>query len=63
MIVVEGASGAKAEVGETDIDTALRRALATHSVRDAAALVALELDQPKRAVYERALALAGEKSR
>jgi 16S rRNA (cytidine1402-2'-O)-methyltransferase len=63
VIVVEGDSGERVAVGEEDIDTALRRALATHSVRDAAALVALELDQPKRAMYERALALAGDKAK
>jgi 16S rRNA (cytidine1402-2'-O)-methyltransferase len=60
VIVVEGADGNPIVVSDSDIDAALRRALATHSVRDAAALVALELGQSKRTVYARALALAGE---
>ncbi len=48
------------EVSEADVDTALRRALTTLSVRDAAAQVAADLDQPKRVVYARALALGKE---
>jgi 16S rRNA (cytidine1402-2'-O)-methyltransferase len=60
VVVVEGDAGEKPIVAESDIDAALERALATHSVRDATALVALELGQPKRAVYERALMLAGK---
>jgi 16S rRNA (cytidine1402-2'-O)-methyltransferase len=63
VIVVEGDAGEKRVVAVADIDTALQHALATHSVRDAAALVALELGQPRRAVYERALALAGGKDK
>jgi 16S rRNA (cytidine1402-2'-O)-methyltransferase len=62
-IVVEGDAGEKPVVAVADIDAALQRALATHSVRDAAALVALELGQPKRSVYARALALAGDKDK
>ena len=62
VIVVEGPSSESAPVSDDDVDAALRRALATYSTRDAAALVALELNQPKRAVYARALALARESS-
>lgn len=41
-----------------DLDAALRAALADHSVKDAAALVAAATGAPKREVYQRALALA-----
>jgi 16S rRNA (cytidine1402-2'-O)-methyltransferase len=44
-----------------DIDTLLRRALASMSVKDAAATVAAATGTPKRAVYARALELQGEK--
>jgi 16S rRNA (cytidine1402-2'-O)-methyltransferase len=57
VIVVGGATGEDKPVTDADIDDALRRALATHSVRDAAAVVAAELGQPKRLVYARAIAL------
>ena len=40
------------------LDELLRRALETHSVRDAAALVATATGLPRRAVYTRALALS-----
>jgi 16S rRNA (cytidine1402-2'-O)-methyltransferase len=40
-----------------DLDERLREALATHSVKDAAALVAAATGLPRRAVYARALAL------
>ena len=58
VIVVGGAPDIAVVVDEADVDTALRRALATHSVRDAAALVAAEVGQPKRVIYARAIALA-----
>jgi len=44
-----------------DIDTLLRRALASMSVKDAAATVAAATGAPKRTVYARALELTGEK--
>ncbi|MGA0561968.1 16S rRNA (cytidine(1402)-2'-O)-methyltransferase [Ancylobacter sp. VNQ12] len=47
------------EAREEDIDAALRRALATLSVKDAAAAVATATGLPRRAVYARALALQG----
>jgi 16S rRNA (cytidine1402-2'-O)-methyltransferase len=50
----EGASTA-------DVDTLLRRALASMSVKDAAAAVAAATGAAKRAVYARALAIQGEK--
>ena len=55
--------GPPEEVGASadDIDTLLRRALASMSVKDAAATVAAATGTPKRIVYARALELAGEK--
>ena len=58
VIVVEGASRVAAEVSAADIDAALHDAMAKLSLRDAAALVAEQLNQPRRAVYSRALELA-----
>jgi 16S rRNA (cytidine1402-2'-O)-methyltransferase len=43
--------------GEADLDAALEKALAGHSVREAASLVAAETGLPRRSVYARALAL------
>jgi 16S rRNA (cytidine1402-2'-O)-methyltransferase len=51
----------EAAVSADDVDTLLRRALASMSVKDAAATVAAATGTPKRAVYARALELAGEK--
>ncbi len=48
---------ARPEMSDADIDRALERALASHSVREAATLVAAETGLPRRAVYARALAL------
>jgi 16S rRNA (cytidine1402-2'-O)-methyltransferase len=55
--------GPPAEEGASveDVDTLLRRALQSMSVKDAAATVAAATGAPKRTVYARALALAGEK--
>ncbi|GBQ16167.1 16S rRNA (cytidine(1402)-2'-O)-methyltransferase [Swaminathania salitolerans] len=49
----------EAKPGE-DLDTRLRTALASHSVKDAAALVATAVSLPRRVVYARALELARE---
>ena len=46
------------ETSAADIDTLLMQALATHSVKDAAALVAVATGAPKRTLYQRALALS-----
>lgn len=54
-------TGGGGEVTETDIDAALEAALATHSVREAASLVAAETGMPRRAVYARALRLRGDR--
>ena len=48
-------------MSEGDIDSALTAALAGHSVREAAALVAAETGWPRRAVYARALKLRGDR--
>lgn len=49
---------ATAETADAEqVDTLLRRALETHSVKDAAALVATATGLPRRAVYTRALEL------
>lgn len=60
VVVVIGASVEEAPTAETDagLDAALRAALARHSIKDAASLVADETGQPRRTVYNRALALA-----
>jgi 16S rRNA (cytidine1402-2'-O)-methyltransferase len=61
VIVVAGAEKESAEISPADIDAALHDALQKLSVRDAAALVAEQLNQPRRAIYGRALELAKDK--
>jgi len=58
-IVVVIDRGEDAPVGEEDVKQALRVALADHSVKDAAALVAAATGLPKRQVYQAALKLDG----
>ena len=62
VVVVIGTASDEATPEETDagLDAALRAALARHSIKDAASLVADETGQPRRAVYNRALVLARE---
>lgn len=59
IVLVVGAPQ-EGEAGEQDVDAALRRALVTLSVKDAAGAVAAAMGVPRRAVYARALALQGE---
>jgi 16S rRNA (cytidine1402-2'-O)-methyltransferase len=56
VIVVAPPTG---EAVVVDIDTALAELLPTHSVKEAAALVAARTGKPKREVYARALVLTG----
>jgi len=46
------------ETGAGELDAALRQALAAHSVKDAAALVAAAIGLPRKQVYSRALELS-----
>ena len=60
IVVIIGTGSDEPDAAETDagLDAALNAALARHSIKDAAALVADETGQPRRVVYARALALA-----
>ncbi|MHB1204371.1 MAG: 16S rRNA (cytidine(1402)-2'-O)-methyltransferase [Rhodospirillaceae bacterium] len=58
VIVVAGAEKAVVEISAAEIDEALTDAMAKLSLRDAAALVAEQLNQPRRAIYARALELS-----
>ena len=54
MVVLIGAP-VKAQATEGDVRAALERALATMSVKDAAAFVSESLGVPRRTVYDMAL--------
>jgi 16S rRNA (cytidine1402-2'-O)-methyltransferase len=56
-IVVVVGPPEEVEVAAEDVDTMLRRALATMSVKDAAATVSAATGKPKREIYARALQL------
>ncbi len=60
IVVLIGEASKEMHAAEADaaLDGKLEAALKHHSIKDAAALVAAELDIPKRDVYARALALA-----
>lgn len=60
MVVVVGPPQAREAVGEAALDAEIALALATLSVKDAAAAVAAKHGLPRRQVYARALALAGQ---
>ena len=57
IVLVIGPPGPQAAASEAEIDTALRTALATTGVREAAAEVAARFGRPRREIYARALAL------
>lgn len=59
ICIVIGPATAEAATAE-DLDTALRTALASMSVKDAAAAVATATGLPKKSVYQRALELGRE---
>jgi 16S rRNA (cytidine1402-2'-O)-methyltransferase len=63
IVLLVGAASGEARVAEIEagLDDRIRAALAHHSIKDAAALVAAETGAPKREVYGRALALAKAK--
>jgi len=58
IVVLIGEGEAPRDTADADLDERLRAALRRHSIKDAAALVADETGEPKRAVYARALSLA-----
>ncbi|GJD95004.1 16S rRNA (cytidine(1402)-2'-O)-methyltransferase [Methylobacterium iners] len=59
VVVIGAAPEAEAsEEADAGLDAALTAALARHSIKDAASLVADETGQPRRTVYARALVLA-----
>lgn len=58
VVVIAPPTEGAAEAEAADLDTLLRQALASLSVRDAAAHVATVTGQPKKQVYARALELA-----
>ena len=58
VVVLIGPPGETEPTSEAEIDARLGEALATMSVRDAAAVVAEATDAPRRTVYRRALALS-----
>jgi len=64
VVLIGQASGEMTEA-ETDavLDARLSEVLKSHSIKDAAALVAAETGLPKREVYARALTLARDKAR
>jgi 16S rRNA (cytidine1402-2'-O)-methyltransferase len=63
IVLLIGAASGEARAAEVDagLDDRIRAALAHHSIKDAAALVAAETGAAKREVYGRALALAKAK--
>lgn len=62
VLIGEATKAMQAAEADAALDDRLAVALASHSIKDAAALVAAELNLPKREVYARALALAKAKS-
>ena len=60
VLIGEGEEARAARTADAGLDERLRETLRRHSIKDAAALVAAETGEPKRAVYARALVLARE---
>jgi 16S rRNA (cytidine1402-2'-O)-methyltransferase len=61
VLVGEGTAGTPGPEADAALDARIEAALARHSIKDAAALVAAETGLPKRDVYARALVLARAK--
>ncbi|MDP6565111.1 MAG: 16S rRNA (cytidine(1402)-2'-O)-methyltransferase [Alphaproteobacteria bacterium] len=61
VVLVAPAGDAEATVDDEEIDRLLATALRRDSIRDAAAAVAAATGRPRRALYARALALAGRR--
>ena len=62
IVLLVGPPGAgEAEISAEEIDRRLADALASHSVKDAAAIVSGETGQPRRKVYARAVELAAQR--
>jgi 16S rRNA (cytidine1402-2'-O)-methyltransferase len=62
IVLVIGPPSDEAPLGDEAIDAALRKALETHTQRDAVALVSADLGLPRKKVYARALQLDDGKS-
>jgi len=60
-VIVVGPPGAAAGLSAAEIEARLAEALATMTIRDAAAAVAAETGQPRRRLYARALEIAAKK--
>jgi 16S rRNA (cytidine1402-2'-O)-methyltransferase len=61
VLIGEATQAMQAAEADAALDEKLEAAMEKHSIKDAAAIVASELDLPKRDVYARALALAKAK--
>jgi 16S rRNA (cytidine1402-2'-O)-methyltransferase len=64
IVILIGPPAAGSELlGEAELDAEIEQALALHSVKDAASVVAGKTGQPRRQVYARALQLAAERGK
>src|SRR3712207_3045652 len=61
VVLIGAATRPARQESDGDLDAKLEGALARHSIKDAAALIADETGRPKREIYARALALAKAK--
>jgi 16S rRNA (cytidine1402-2'-O)-methyltransferase len=58
VLIGEATKAMHAAEADAALDGKLEAALKTHSIKDAAAIVAADIGMPKREVYARALTLA-----